>query len=376
MALLQVQALIVAIVAGLLSFFLGHHDRTAPAAAAVVPSSTLHVRGPVHAQRPQNDKALRLRDGYFEFALVLAVAQLAASMSSAVQGSFVCALVVVSRRFGLDPDNTVVPLAGSLGDLITLTLLGMLSSGLLRFEGTGLATFLFIGLVLMCIVFALFTLRNAYVHELLGYGWVPLFAAAGISSMAGVLLEHNALRFEGYALLAPIVAGIPGITAAVHTSRLSSALHARRFVARTRPTNGADYIPLDGREDLPSAPPPATTFRQQCLESIRPQVHEWSTPITLLLNAVVLQWLFFVFLRVTGVLTFGWLFGLGLAIMSISLAMFALFFSHMLCLFLWYWDYDPDTSCMPFMTALVDVGAQLLLYTTYVVAQGLGDTIR
>ena len=91
---------------------------------------------------------------------------------------------------------------------------------------------------------------------------------------------------------------------------------------------------------------------------------------------MVLQWLFFVFLRVTGVLTFGWLFGLGLAIMSISLAMFALFFSHMLCLFLWYWDYDPDTSCMPFMTALVDVGAQLLLYTTYVVAQGLGDTIR
>lgn len=44
-----------------------------------------------------------LRGGYFEVLLVLCVSGMAASLSSAVLGSFMCSLVVLCRRFKINP---------------------------------------------------------------------------------------------------------------------------------------------------------------------------------------------------------------------------------------------------------------------------------
>lgn len=380
MWLLQVQALIVASGAGILSFALGakRFDQTQP---------VLTIREPVHAAKPIVDKTIRLRDGYFEFALVLAVSQLSASMSSAVQGSFICVLVVWARKSGFDPDNMVIPIAGSLGDLCTLTLLGLIGAGLLYFEGTGIATLLFLGLITMCIVFMLATLRNVYVRELLAYGWAPLFVAAGFSSLAGVILEKNASLYPGYPLLAPIVAGMPSIAAAVHTSRLTSSLHANTFKANTRPSHPS-YMLLQEQvmEDSTSQPQRMDSglplyftwwkqFGSQLLESLQPQIDEWTAPITIILNIVLIQTIFMLILWVGGSLHFGAPFFICVIFFVLLLSVFALSFAHTLCLFLWYWDYDPDTTCMPFTTAIVDVCAQLILLLAYKMAQALGDRI-
>ena len=380
MWLLQVQALIVASVAGILSFGLGAKESHGN-------QPDLTMRGPVHAGKPILDKTARLRDGYFEFALVLAVSQLAASMSSAVQGSFICALVVWARKSGFDPDNMVIPIAGSLGDLCTLTLLGLIGAGLLYFEGTGIATLLFLGLITLCVVFMLATLRNVYVRELLACGWAPLFVATGLSSLAGVILEKNASQYPGYPLLAPIVAGMPSIAAAVHTSRLTSSLHAHTFRANTRPAHPS-YMPLQEQviEDSTSPPQrldPASPFHlvwwkqfgSQLVDSLQPQIDEWTTPITIILNVVLIQAIFMLILRGIGSLQFGVMFYMCVIVLVSILSVFALFFAHTLCLFLWYWDYDPDTTCMPFTTAIVDVCAQLILLLAYKMAQTLGDRI-
>ncbi|WFD19103.1 hypothetical protein MCAP1_001323 [Malassezia caprae] len=329
MALLQVQSLIVSCAAGILSFVLGHHDRS--------DSSEMARRGPVHSTKPTMDKALRLRDGYFEFALVLAVAQFTASFSSAIQGAFVCACTIWARYFGLNPDNMVVPLAGSLGDLVTMTCLGLCGSAFVVFEGTGIATALFIGLILASLLFAVVTARNAYVHELLSSGWLSLFAAAAVSSLAGLVLEQNAGRYQGYPLLAPVVAGVPGITAAVHASRLTSALHSKHFLARTRPSQGAGYVPVDAQaasSDTTEAAP-QMGWRQQLLESLQPQVPEWDSPMVLLFHAVITQVLFFVALHLSGTLVFDWAFGIALVVVCILLAAGGLALAHTLCLFLW-----------------------------------------
>jgi len=363
MALLQVQSLIVSCAAGILSFILGHHDRSEP--------GDMGRRGPVHSSKPTMDKALRLRDGYFEFALVLAVAQFTASFSSAIQGAFVCACTIWARYFGLNPDNMVVPLAGSFGDLVTMTCLGIYGSAFVFFEGTGIATALFIVLILASLLFAIVTARNAYVHELLSSGWLSLFTAAAISSLAGLVLEKNAGRYHGYPLLAPVVAGVPGITAAVHASRLTSALHSKHFVARTRPSHGAGYVPVDAQvvsaDTADTAP--QMSWRQQLLESLHPQVPEWDSPMVLLFHAVSIQVLFFVALHLTGTLIFDWAFSMALVAVCTFLAAGGLALAHTICLFLWYWDYDPDTTCLPFTTALLDALAQVCLLGAYAATQ-------
>lgn len=48
---------------------------------------------------------------------------------------------------------------------------------------------------------------------------------------------------------------------------------------------------------------------------------------------------------------------------------------YALCLLLWYWDYDPDTACMPYITSCVDVLSQLILLGAFSLAERLGDRV-
>jgi solute carrier family 41 len=99
MALLQVQALIVSLLAGVVAFALGMAER------AGVPGT-----GGLGSEN---------RGGYFECLMVLCASMLAASWSSAIVGCFMCSLVVLSRKFGINPGPfslPVPPVSSSLGD--------------------------------------------------------------------------------------------------------------------------------------------------------------------------------------------------------------------------------------------------------------------
>jgi len=95
MALLQVQALLASLLAGIVAFVLGLMSRTGvtehgPAALAGHDISVYGVE----------------RGGYFECVMVLCSSMLAASVSSAVVGAFMCSLVVVSRYMKINPGRT------------------------------------------------------------------------------------------------------------------------------------------------------------------------------------------------------------------------------------------------------------------------------
>ena len=91
MALLQVQALLVSLLAGIVAFVLGlmsrHGLADSPAALTGHDISAFGVQ----------------RGGYFEFLMVLCASMIAASSSSAIVGGFMCALVVASRFFRINP---------------------------------------------------------------------------------------------------------------------------------------------------------------------------------------------------------------------------------------------------------------------------------
>ncbi|SNX81532.1 uncharacterized protein MEPE_00237 [Melanopsichium pennsylvanicum] len=407
LALLQVQALIVSMFAGVLAFVLGvvTPDAQMEAPVSPVPTTTPKAQTPEnvliqgivrsafsavtlrnrrrslpssppastwlqkrriihHHPKPPVDPALRLRNGYFEFVLVIATAMLSASLSSAVLGSFMCALVVIARRAGANPDNIASPLAASLGDLTTLTLLGLLASALVHFEGTFLATVILAAMAIACIASFIVTYRNAYVRELLTSGWVPLLVAMFISSGAGLVLDSFVGRFEGFALLAPVISGLPGACAAIFASRITTALHSGKGATLLRATSKASSV--GGIRGI--------------MASIRsvlviPPIEGWLVPISLLTMGVGIKGCFILLIRASGQMTFSYIFGLCFVGASVTANMFALYLAHVICLVLWSRDYDPDIYCLPFVSSIVDVVGQSLLVLTFTVATGLGDHV-
>jgi solute carrier family 41 len=139
--------------------------------------------------------------------MVASTAMCAACLSSIVLGSFMCTLVVTCRKLGLDPDNIAPPIASCLGDLVTLFLLGLVSSVLINFISTPLPLLIVCVLVASAIGCLLLTRRNTHVTPLLTQGWAPLLGAMIISSATGIVLDVFVSRYLGFALLAVVISG-------------------------------------------------------------------------------------------------------------------------------------------------------------------------
>jgi solute carrier family 41 len=130
----------------------------------------------------------------------------ATCLSAALLGSFMCALIVLCRRAGRDPDNIAPPLAACLGDLLTLALFGLATSALLPAPP-------FVRALVVCAFAAgaaacgLAVRRNKHVAHLLTQGWSPLLGAMVITSGSGLVLDAFVGRYSGYALLAVAFGG-------------------------------------------------------------------------------------------------------------------------------------------------------------------------
>lgn len=324
LALLQVQALIVSLFAGILAFVLGIGGNAAINKESnnrrqIWPRRVIHHHSKI-------DPLLRLRNSYFEFVLVIATAMLSASLSSAILGSFMCALIVVTRQAGLNPDNIASPLAGSLGDLLTLSLLGLIGSFMVRFEGTILATMILLGLIFACVTCFIVTYRNAYVRELLSSGWVPLLIAMFISSGAGLVLDAFVQKFQGFALLTPVVTGLPGACSAIFVSRISTALHSGKKGSTTTASSSRSSSKLRRLLDNYSL------------------TEGYIVPCTLFIIGLSIMVIFVIFVHVTGQMSFGWPFYLSFIIVSALIVFISLTVSHFITLALWRRDYDPGES--------------------------------
>ncbi|KDN42726.1 hypothetical protein K437DRAFT_257751 [Tilletiaria anomala UBC 951] len=394
LALLQVQALIVSMLAGCLAFVLGLLVPVDEAAATnpTVPSAPsggkgqqqrspllsllaqqatqrLRKRRLIHGHpKPPLDPALKLRNGYFEFVMVIATGTLAASLSSAVLGSFMCALVILSRRYGVNPDNVASPLAASLGDLLTLILMGLLGSALVRFEGTILATLILGALIAFCAACCIIALRNSYVKQLLSSGWTPLLVAMFVSSGAGIVLDSFVKTLDGFALLVPVITGLPGACTAIFASRISTALHS----------SDVPHLQFsDSYTQAPSRPnqrPPAAKRSAVLIFWITP-TEGWLVPLTLAAIGIGIAGMYMLLVWTSGHISFGWPFACCfLAFLSLTVAI-ALALSHFVCLYLWTRDYDPDIYCLPYVSSIIDFVGQLMLVCAFKLAMSLGDHI-
>ncbi|GAA6001030.1 hypothetical protein JCM10207_007381 [Rhodosporidiobolus poonsookiae] len=318
LALLQVQALLVSLISGLLAFILGMASRKG------IHHSLQH---PLH--NAGTEEAEKLRGGYFEALLVLCVSMLAASLSSGVLGSFTCSTVILCRRFRINPDNIATPLASSLGDIVTLVILAILSSLFITFMGTIISTLVFLALLAAVVVNVFLVFRNAYVQELLTIGWGPLLAAMAISSGTGVVLKTYINDYPGFGLVSTALNALAGGAGSIFVSRISTALHS-------------------GRRE-----------------------HYFVSSASLFVLTAGILVAFFAFAWGTGQAPGGLVFGLaycGVVAVQMIIALFLAFWGTTM---LWKWDYDPDVYALPLLTSFLDVSGQLLLVAAYALTKKL-----
>ncbi|RHZ61844.1 hypothetical protein Glove_345g24 [Diversispora epigaea] len=295
LAVLQVQSLIVGAVAGLFSFTEGV------------------IFHPIHVNT------------YSEIMLVIVSSMICAALSSMILGTFMCVLIILSRKFRINPDNIACPMASSLGDLLTLIILAVCGEFLLRYVQTYISTVMFLVLTSSVFLWIRVAWVNKYVRDLLISGWTPLFIAMIISSVAGLVLERYIEQYTGLALLTPVLNGITGNLGSIYASRISTRLHG------------------SGEED----------YRR--------------SEITLFLIHIPIE---------VGFLIFVWWFDIGHVNLSISFSiiyliisilclLFTLILAKKLTLWLWKHKYDPDNYSLPYITSIVDVIGTGLLVLCY-----------
>ncbi|KAI0270288.1 hypothetical protein BGY98DRAFT_1100771 [Russula aff. rugulosa BPL654] len=362
LALLQVQAAVVSFIAACLTFLLG----------MIIPGDPFRhfqprIVGQSHSLRrprptgPTPPLAGVPKSGFTEFMVLLSTSMSATCIASILLGSFMCFLVVLCRKLGRDPDNIAPPIASCLGDLVTMTLLGVMST-LLIIGASAIAPFLAIGVVVIwAIVCTYVVLQNEHVKPLLKEGWTPLLASMVITSASGIVLDLFVDRYDGYGLLAVAFGGIPGGTGSIFVSRLSTAWHvATSATPRNMPTSSAGasvFIAQSGqpRHDKPS---PRTVM------------------LVLLLVALPVGLVYFIILRISGWLAASFTFSM-LALLFLSIATtVSLAAAYFITDYMSRRGYDPDMYVMPIHSGITDLIGELLLVSCFELASAIGLHVR
>ncbi|XP_031731789.1 solute carrier family 41 member 3-like [Anarrhichthys ocellatus] len=143
-------------------------------------------------------------------------------------GLVMVAVIIGSRKVGINPDNVATPIAASLGDLITLSLLAGVSSLFFCYRDTWYLPPAVCGFFLLLTpAWVIIARRSPPINEVLKSGWQPVILAMSISSIGGLILDKTVSNpnFEGMAVFTPVINGVGGNLVAIQASRMSTYLH-------------------------------------------------------------------------------------------------------------------------------------------------------
>lgn len=127
------------------------------------------------------------------------------------------------------------PIAASLGDLVTLGILSMVSTSILIHQTSTdaspvyqfMAPQVLLAIIYLIVAPACFILARGVdvTKEVLVHGWTPVLAAMMISSGGGKILSNVIKRFPGIAAYQPVVNGVAGNLVSVHVSAILNINH-------------------------------------------------------------------------------------------------------------------------------------------------------
>jgi len=288
--------------------------------------------------------------------LLCASSVVTASIASFLLGLVMVLVIIVSRRFNVNPDNVATPIAASLGDLTTLGLLSWMASllwqDLDKVHDWILAPSLLAAYLLLTPVCMWIAWRQPGTREVLLHGWTPVLLAMLLSSAGGLILDFAVARWRGIAVFQPVMNGVGGNLVAVQASRLSTDLHC----------NPEGRLPgtLPQGEKASCCPSPTSTL---C------GADQHSSTARILLLLVVPGHLIFSFtisLLEAGHTIPTFLFVITYLAAALLQVCLLLHVCRILVPFLWSRGTDPDSAAIPYLTALGDLLGGGLLALAFV----------
>ncbi|XP_068197647.1 solute carrier family 41 member 3 isoform X2 [Antennarius striatus] len=275
--------------------------------------------------------------------------QAAVLCASSITTAFVAALslglvmigvIIGSRKVGINPDNVATPIAASLGDLITLSLLAGVSTTLYdHIDIWYLSPLVCLVFLALIPVWVLMAQRSPQIKEVLRSGWQPVIVAMSISSFGGLILDKTVSdpNFEGIAVFTPVINGVGGNLVAIQASRISTYLHFWSIPG---------VLPYKMRQHWPN---PCITFFSSGVNSKSAQV---------LLMLVVPGHLVFLLAisllqgeeaPISVAFTFCYLCA---ALMQVTILIYV---ADLIIRMMWRRSLDPDNFSIPYLTALGDL---------------------
>ncbi len=291
-----------------------------------------------------------------------------------VPGIVMILVILASRKFKLNPDNIATPVAASLGDLITISILS--STSCLYLKNADSLLWLEVGficfMILVVPVWAYFCYQNESVREVLTEGWTPILLAMVISSFGGLILDEAQKDFKSFAAFSPIICGIGGNLVAIQASRICTYLHANCARGKLM------FYQLGQDGNL------FETNRQQTWSDVNKRLksafnvfnnpHARSALVLLLL--VIPGNIFFVFLQsLASSLFLPVVFYVAFCLASFLQVLSLLVITDWLVHVLWKMGDDPDNCSIPYLTATSDLLGTSFLLMAYLALTKLNYTV-
>ncbi|XP_063072322.1 solute carrier family 41 member 1-like [Engraulis encrasicolus] len=297
-----------------------------------------------------------------EHAAVLCASSVTTAFIAALSlGLVMIGVIIGSRKVGINPDNVATPIAASLGDLITLSLLAGVSSLLFQVKEMWYLSPVVCGLFLSLIPFWLVVVnRSPAIREVLCTGWQPVIVAMSISSIGGLILDRTMSdpNYEGMAVFTPVINGVGGNLVGIQASRISTYLHFWSVPG---------VLPHKMRHHWPD---PCVTFCSSGVNSVSARV------LVVLVVPGHLVFLYTIYLLHGGHVTITPIFiccYLGAALLQVVILLYV---ADLLVRGMWRRGLDPDNFSIPYLTALGDLlgtGLLALSFRAVLLTQGTDD---
>lgn len=296
--------------------------------------------------------AIKNGEFFWQDALLLSCATvLTATISCFTLDFLLIAVIFLSRKLKLNPDNVATPLAASIGDVVSLMVLSTSASLLYEIHDTH--TIVLIGIVLTyLLVFLPFwvfiVIRNEYTRPILTSGWTPVLVALAISSTGGLVLDEAVGEFSGFEVFSPIINGIGGNLVSVQASRISTMLHQTSIRGVIPPHTKQWVAPWTA---LIKGVLPAKTARILIMMAVPGHI-VYVFLVDLLYNK--------------GISTLEPIFVITYLSVGLIQIMCLLYIAHIMIHIMWRLGHDPDSGAIPYLTALGDLFGSTLLLLAFI----------